>query len=75
MLHQQTLQIVQTGFKYFFDVDPSLTEHMFRNLAFQATILSSGAAKMISDCSDKFGDIISPMIHEIRNLRLSIPGF
>ena len=75
MLQQQTLHIVQSGFKYFFDVDPVLTEHLFRNLFFQAAIISCGAGMVFRDMGNEFGNILAPMINEIRNLRLTIPGF
>jgi hypothetical protein len=75
MLHQQTLHLVQSGAKYFFDIDPVLTEHVFRNLFFQAAIVSCSAGLVIQDLGDKFTDGLSPMLNEIRNLKLSIPGF
>jgi hypothetical protein len=69
MLSLQTLHIAQTGLKYLFDIDPVLTEHIFRNAVVQVATLTQSASSLIRTFNDKFADIMLPVAQDLRSLR------
>ena len=73
MLHQQALILIQAGLKYFFDVDPSLTDHISRNFLNCGTVICWSAESFFRNWSDKATHILSPMLQDLRGLRWGSP--
>ncbi len=71
MIPIQALQIIQTGFKHFFDIDPSLTEHLLINALGKTTVMVQDAGSMVQAYGDKFDELLAPFIQDIRSIRLS----
>ena len=73
MLSLQMIHMVQTGLKYFFDIDPSLTEHIYRHAAGHATLLPNAAVSYFRSYSDKFAELLLPVAQDLRSLRFGGP--
>ena len=73
MIPLRTLHLLQAGLKQLFDIDPSLTEHFLRNTLIQSMAISVVASEVIRNYSDKFADVISPVMQDLRMIRLGSP--
>ena len=59
--------------KYFFDVDPGVTDHLSRNIMNHGTLIIWSAGAFFRGWSDKAAELLSPILHELRSVRISSP--
>jgi hypothetical protein len=72
MIPQILLNVLQTGGKYFFDLDPTLTEHLVRHMALQVVTFSQTSADAMLQISNKCAMIITPLADGFRNVRIHL---
>jgi hypothetical protein len=72
MIPQIFLNLVQMGGKYFFDLDPTLTEHIVRHAAFQIVALSQTSADAMLQIGNRCAMSITPFLDSFRNIRMHL---
>lgn len=72
MIPQTILNVLQTGGKYFFDLDPSLTEHLVRHLALQIITFSQTSTDALLQIGNKCEMFITPVADGFRNVRVHL---
>lgn len=65
MIPQILLNVLQTGAKAFFDVDPTVTEHLTHHVASQAMLAGHACSLILGESYAKFADDLSATLHGI----------
>jgi hypothetical protein len=72
MIPQTLLNVIQTGAKYFLDLDPTITEHLARHLSMQLVSWSQHGASVLLQFGNRFASGFTPFADGLRSLKLHL---
>jgi hypothetical protein len=72
MIPQTLLNVIQTGGKFFLDLDPVLTEHVARHFTVQIAAMSQSTASSLLQFTSKLASGVVPFLDDVRSIKLQI---
>ena len=69
MIPQILMNVMQTGGKFFFDLDPTLTEHIVRHSALQVMMIAQNSMSAAMVFGDKCAASLAPMWDGLRSVK------
>ncbi len=72
MIPQALLHTLQSSAKFFFDLDPVLTEHLTRHMTLQISAIGHMISALAIHAGERFADIIVPVTESLSGLKMEL---
>ena len=70
MVPQTLLNVLQTGGKYFLDLDPTITEHLARHIPIQIASTSQSTITALLQLGSRCAAGLTPVFEGLRGIKL-----